>query len=138
VAGLDPTLQIAGACLLGGTLLLLWLGLVQRLFYSRFLKKWLRHIDGLTPLPNQTRRDSWAAIRDLLYVNLKNTDGRYSLAQVIGEHAVVKQIHDRGSREIREALKELTGIAPEEDAWAGGGAGPMPYWASAEAPVDGR
>jgi EH domain-containing protein 1 len=67
----------------------------------------MRQLDNLTPLPNQTRRDSWASIRDLLYVNLKNSNGRYSLSQVVGEHATVKQIHDRGSREIREALKEL-------------------------------
>jgi len=138
VAGLDPTLQISGAGLLSTTIFLFWLSVIQRYLYSRFLKKWLRQLDGLTPLPNQTRRDSWAAIRDLLYVNLKNSNGRYSLAQVIGEHDMVKQIHNRGSREIREALKELTGLAPDDDAWTGSDAGPVPYWANADPPVDGR
>ncbi len=138
VAGLDPMLQIAGVGLLSTIIFIVWLALVQKYLYSRFLKKWLRQLDNLTPLPNQTRRDSWASIRDLLYVNLKNGHGRYSLAQVLGEHATVKQIHDRGSREIREALKELAGIASEDDAWAGKGTGPVPYWANAEAPADGR
>jgi EH domain-containing protein 1 len=135
-AGLDQVLQITGAGLLSTIVLIIWLALVQKYLYSRFLKKWLRQLDNLTPLPNQTRRDSWASIRDLLYVNLKNSNGRYSLSQVLGEHATVKQIHDRGSREIREALKELAGISMDDDAWAGKGAGPVPYWANAEAALD--
>ncbi|BBO67489.1 hypothetical protein DSCA_14190 [Desulfosarcina alkanivorans] len=137
-AGLDPVLQITGAGLLGTVFLIFWLAMVQKYLYSRFLKKWLRQLDRLTPLPNQTRRDSWASIRDLLYVNLKNTSGRYSLSRVLGEHATVKQIHDRGSREIREALKELAGIGMDEDAWEENGAGPVPYWANADAALDGR
>jgi GTPase SAR1 family protein len=136
-AGLAPDLQIAGAGLLSTIILIFWLALIQKYLYSRFLKKWLRQLDNLTPLPNQTRRDSWASIRDLLYVNLKNSNGRYSLSQVLGEHATVKQIHDRGSREIREALKELAGISMDDDAWAGKGVGPVPYWANAEASLDG-
>lgn len=136
-AGLAPDLQIAGAGLLSTIILIFWLALVHKYLYSRFLKKWLRQLDNLTLLPNQTRRDSWAAIRDLLYVNLKNSNGRYSLSQVLGEHATVKQIHDRGSREIREALKELAGISMDDDAWAGKAAGPVPYWANAEASLDG-
>ena len=137
-AGLDPVLQITGAGLLSAVILILWLALAQKYLYSRFLKKWLRQLDSLTPLPNQTRRDSWASIRDLLYVNLKNSNGRFSLSQVLGEHATVKQIHDRGSREIREALKELAGIEMDDNAGTEKGAGPIPYWANAEAPPDSR
>jgi EH domain-containing protein 1 len=89
-------------------------------------------LDRLTPLPNQTRRDSWASIRDLLYVNLKNSGGRYSLSQVLGEHAMVKQIHQKGSREIREALKELAGINPDQPL-SGEKAEPVvPYWSETE------
>jgi EH domain-containing protein 1 len=136
--GLDPVLQITGAGLLGTIVLIFWLALIQKYLYSRFLKKWLRQLDNLTPLPNQTRRDSWASVRDLLYVNLKNSNGRYSLSRVLSEHATVKQIHDRGSREIREALKELAGITMDDEPWTGKGAGPVPYWANAEAPLDGQ
>ena len=132
-AGLDPVLQFTGAGSLSAVILIFWLALAQKYLYSRFLKKWLRQLDSLTPLPNQTRRDSWASIRDLLYVNLKNSNGRFSLSQVLGEHATVKQIHDRGSREIREALKELAGIDMDDNAWAEKGGGPVPYWATADA-----
>jgi hypothetical protein len=137
-AGLDPVLQITGTGLLGAVILIFWLALAQKYLYSRFLKKWLRQLDSLTPLPNQTRRDSWAAIRDLLYVNLKNSNGRFSLSQVLGEHATVKQIHDRGSREIREALKELAGIDMDDNAWAEKGGVPVPYWATADASPSNR
>jgi len=137
-AGLDPMLQITGAGLLSAIILIFWIALVQKYLYSRFLKKWLRQLDGLTPLPNQTRRDTWASIRDLLYVNLKNSNGRYSLSQVLGEHATVKQIHDRGSREIREALKELAGIEMDDNTWAEKGAGPIPYWANAQPASESR
>lgn len=137
-AGLDPALQLTGIGFLSVIVLIVWLALIQKYLYSRFLKKWLRQLDRLTPLPNQTRRDTWASIRDLLYVNLKNSGGRYSLTQVLGEHAMVKQIHEKGSREIREALKELTGITPENEAWKGKGTGPVPYWANPEAALDGQ
>ena len=138
IAVLDPMLQMTGAGLLGVILLIFWLSVVQRYFYSRFLRKWLQKLDELTPLPNQTRRDSWTAVRDLLHTNLKNTNGNYSLTQVVGEHAMVKQIHDRGSKEIREALKELSGLSTDDDAWTGEGPGPVPYWANANAAFDGR
>jgi hypothetical protein len=137
-AGLTPELQLTGAGALGTIILIFWLVFVQKYLYSRFLKKWLHQLDGLTPLPNQTRRDSWAAIRDLVYVNLKNCNGQYSLSQVLSDHRTVRQIYDRGSREIREALKELAGIAQDDDAWTGKESGPVPYWANTEAALDGR
>jgi EH domain-containing protein 1 len=135
-AGLAPMLHLAGWGVLCAIILTCWLTLVQKYFYSRFLKKWLRQLDGLTPLPNQTRRDTWASIRDLLYVNLKNNNGHYSLSRVISEYSTVKEIHEKGSREIREALKELAGIDPNDDSKTEGKTGPVPYWADPEEAMD--
>jgi EH domain-containing protein 1 len=135
-AGLDPVLQLTGAGFLSTILFILWLALVQKYFYGRFLKKWLRQLDRLTPLQNQTRRDSWASIRDLLYVNLKNSSGRYSLSQVLGEHAMVKQIHQKGSREIREALKELAGINSDQPFSEDKAEPVVPYWSEAETALE--
>ncbi len=132
LAGFDPMLQIGGAGILALVFLVLWLTVIQQYFYGRFLKKWLRNLDDLTPLPNQTRRDSWAAIRDLLYVYLKKTGGNYSLTQVVGEHAMVKQIHEKGSREIREALKELSGIDSDGNLMGESADSFAPYWAEAQ------
>lgn len=133
VAGLHPTLQLTGAATLSALLLIGWLAVVQKYLSARFLNKWLEQLDGLTPLPNQTRRDSWAAVRDLVYVNLKNNRGNYSLSQVVGEYAMVKEIHDRGSREIREALKELNGIDLDETS---GSDTPIPFWEAPATPPD--
>jgi EH domain-containing protein 1 len=135
-AGLDPVLQLTGAGFLSTILFILWLALVQKYFYGRFLKKWLRQLDRLTPLQNQTRRDCWASIRDLLYVNLKNSSGRYSLSQVLGEHAMVKQIHQKGSREIREALKELAGINSDQPFSEDKAEPVVPYWSEAETALE--
>ena len=130
--GLDPNLQLAGAGALSAVLFILWLSFLSKFLYSRFLKKWMRQLDDLTPLPNQTRRDSWASIRDLVYVNLKNYNGNYPLSQVIGEYATVKQIYDRGSREIREALKELAGLEMDNGSGSEENGESIPYWARVE------
>ena len=128
LGGFDPVLQLTGAGSLSVLIFILWLTVVQKYFYGRFLKKWLRQLDNLTSLSNQTRRDSWAAIRDLLYVNLKKTGGLYSLSQVLDEYAVVKEIHERGSREIREALKELSGMDGDGNGWGEKVEPVVPYW----------
>lgn len=137
-AGLMPPLQLAGAAGLSTILFLLWLALIQKVRYGRFLKRWLRQLDHLTPLPNQTRRDSWAAVRDLLQRNLKDSGGRFSLSQVSNEYATVRQIHEKGSREIREALKELSGLDLEEDLQTQDGTPSIPYWADTQAALDDR
>ncbi len=132
LAGFDPVLQLSGAGILSAIIFIFWLSLVQKYSYGRFLKRWLGQLDQLTALPNQTRRDSWASIRDFLYTYLEKTGGHYSLSQVLDDHAIVKEIHEKGSKEIREALKELSGI-DSDDGWLGEMAEPVvPYWSEAE------
>lgn len=113
--GMDMNLQLIGSGGVSILLLVLWIFLIQKYLYSRFLKKWLRNMDDLTPLPNQTRRDSWAAIRDLVYVNLKKTNGRYALRAVKAEFDSIYQVYEKGSKEIREALKELSTLSDEDE-----------------------
>lgn len=106
-AGQPIWVQIGGIALLISVVIALWMKVIQKYFSARFLKKWLNRIDFLTPLPNQARKDSWAAIRDLLRATLKAKKGSYPLAEVMSEYAIVKKIQEQGTREIREALKEL-------------------------------
>jgi hypothetical protein len=136
LGGLDPVSQLTGAGIVGLLLLVLWILVVQKHLYGRFLKRWLRQLDELTPLPNQTRRDSWAAIRDLVYVNLKNSNGQFSLAQVTNEYSTVYNIQERGSLEIREALKEIAGTNMEDEPWPQNGSGQVPYWAEPQAEME--
>ena len=77
-------------------------------------------LDRLTPLRNQTRRDSWQSVRDLVYVTLKRTEGRISLKQVKAEYQAVNRIYQEGSKDIREALNELSSLgADEAPPWTG-------------------
>ncbi len=110
----DPLLNLSvggGVTLL---LFLLWITLLLQYFSSRFHRKRLQDIDTLTPLENQTRKDSWESIRDLVDTYLKKTKGNFPQREVKKEYDAVYAVYEKGSREIREALNELAAIAPDE------------------------
>jgi EH domain-containing protein 1 len=95
-----------------------WMATIRRFFYKRFHKKILKNIDHLTALKTQTRRDSWEAVRNLVHSHLRNTRGKYSLKKVRYEYSNVWKVYEKGTQEIREALKELSDLpAEEEDAF---------------------
>ena len=114
LASMALTIQAGAASLLGGSWLLVWLTFLRKAFYARFHRKQLENMDDLTPLNNQTRRDAWESIRDLVYVNLKRNSGRFATRDVKYEYLLVKEISETGSKEIREALKELASLSPDE------------------------
>jgi hypothetical protein len=88
----------------------LWSTLLMKRRAARFHSRVLRDLDKLTPLENQTRRDSWQAVKGFMYAYLEKTAGRFSLAQTKKEFDAVKLVRDRGATEIREALNELAGL----------------------------
>ena len=88
----------------------LWSTLLMKHRAARFYSRVLRDLDKLTPLENQTRRDSWQAVKGFVYAYLEKTAGRFSLAQTKKEFGSVKLVRDRGATEIREALNELAGL----------------------------
>ena len=98
----------------------LWVGAIGRWLRRRFYREQLRELDRLTPLRNQTQRDSWQSVRDLVYMTLKRTEGRISLKQVKAEYQAVHRIYREGAKDIREALNELSSLrADEAPAWTG-------------------
>lgn len=107
----------------GGTALVIffiWMTFLKKKFVTRFMNKQLTDLGSLTSLDNQARRDSWDSIRDIVLAYLKKTGGVYSLGDVEYEYFSVKKVFERGSREIREALNELTAVRhdipqPKED-----------------------
>jgi EH domain-containing protein 1 len=116
LAGTDMTLKTAVAGTAGLAFLGLWGILLRHFFFNRFHRKTLNKVDGLTPLPNQTRRDSWEAVRSLVVGYLQNTGGKYASRGLRREHSLVWQVYEKGSKEIREALKELENLAHDDDA----------------------
>ena len=115
LAGMDVTVLAgvgAGAALLG---LGFWGFVLRGFFFKRFHNKTLKHMDHLTALKNQTRQDTWNAIRDLVLTHVKNTRGKYSLREVRQQYSSVWKVYQKGSREIREALRELADLSPDEE-----------------------
>jgi hypothetical protein len=100
---------------------LVWLTLIKRYAVSRFHRKRLKKINDLTALKNQTRRDNWEAIQDLVRDYLQSSGGRFSLSEVKREFKAVNMVFETGARQIRAALNELANIryddAAEVDAW---------------------
>jgi len=103
---------IGGIVALAG--LLFWVAVPMKHYVSTFHQNRLNDLDDLTSLENQTRRDSWEAIRDLVYIYLKRTVGHFSLKEVKQEYSLVRWVCDTGTREIREALNELSTIGQDE------------------------
>lgn len=115
LAGLDIITRaiVAG----GGTLAALgfWLFTMRRYLNNRFYKKTMSSLDNLTSLNNQTRRDSWEAIRGIVHGQLQYTRGKYPLRDIRRDYSTVWKIYQKGSQEIREALRELDSLSPEEE-----------------------
>ncbi len=121
--GPEPYLMAAVGGGGGGLFFILWSLTGMRWLRRRFHRDQMRHLDRLTPLRNQTRRDSWQAVRDLVYLTLKRTEGRIALKEVKAEYEAVHRISTEGSKDIREALNELATLD----------AGEAPDWARTEA-----
>lgn len=92
-----------------------WFFTMRRYLNNRFHKKTMSSLDSLTSLNNQTRRDAWEAIRNVVHAQLQYSRGKYSLRDIRRDYATVWKIYQRGSQEIREALRELDSLSPEEE-----------------------
>lgn len=92
----------------------LWLAFAMNAFSSALHRRLLENVDTLTPLLNQTRKDSWEAIKDITVAYLQNTGGRFALKKVRQEYAEVTRVFRKGARDIREALNELAGVEPDQ------------------------
>ncbi len=112
----EPTLLLTVGGISTGFVMLGWTAIVQKKLEAKYHKKILDNIDNLTPLEDQTRKDSWEAIRDLVYDHLKKNEFDYSMYELKRDFAGVKASHEEASQEIREALSELSTIADDDAA----------------------
>jgi EH domain-containing protein 1 len=115
LAGTDLWIKIAAGGATVITLLVVWALTLRRFLFNRFHKKVLKKINDLTTLLNQTRRDSWEAVRELVANYLSQTGGKFSLREARREYAIVWKVYERGSKEIRDALKELEGLPESQE-----------------------
>jgi EH domain-containing protein 1 len=115
LAGTDMLIKSAisgGAALL---FLTFWSTAPRRFFFKRFHKRILQNMNNLTALNSQTRQDSWESIRDLVLSHLKSNNGKFSLTEVRQKYTDVWKVYIKGSKEIREALRELEDLLPDEE-----------------------
>ncbi len=121
LSSVDAVMMHASGGLIFGVIFLAWIVYIKKLFYRRFRKRQLKHIDTLTPLENQTRRDNWDSIRDIVSHHIIKTSGQFSKRDLKKEYESVWMVFEKGAKKIREALNELAAIhhddAAEVDNW---------------------
>jgi GTPase SAR1 family protein len=113
LAQLIPVDHIILPSAAGGSALLMfmvWLNSIQKIFIHKHLDKTVKEIDTLTPLESQTRKDSWQAIKDTVIRYIKRSKNTSSLWDMQADYAMVEKIYSHGSKDVREALNELSSI----------------------------
>ena len=117
--------------------MIFWMILPMRYIHAAFHRNYLKNLDQLISLDTQTRRDSWQAVRDLVYTWLKKTNGRFSLFKVRQEYHQVNRVYNEGTREIRKALNELANLEQNQEAIVESSAKPFYYYRTPEEPGEG-
>ncbi len=105
----DPVALGIGA-VVTGLFMGFWVLMPLRYLKSLFHRKTMKNTDKLTPLETQTRRDSWQAVRELVYKYLKKTSGDFPLNKVMKEYGDVHRVFTEGARDIRKGLNELSNL----------------------------
>lgn len=107
----DPTTLAAigvGAAALVATL---WGTIVTPTLGESLHRRLLKNVDQLTELKSQSRRDSWQSVRELVVTYLLDkAKGKVAAGQVKAELASVRQTYEKGARDIRQALNELSTV----------------------------
>jgi EH domain-containing protein 1 len=111
---MDQRMLFSAGGLFALLILFFWLTVPLKRGTAKFHENLLNNLDAITPIENQTRRDSWQAVRDLAYAYLEKTSGRISLREVRQEYGEVRAVRDKGCPEIREALNELASTKDAE------------------------
>lgn len=86
----------------------LWMTSIQPRLELKFHNTRMEDIDSLTLVDDQTRKDSWAAIRETVQNHLVKSKKKYSTYELKRDLFNVQQAYNEDSQEIREALSELS------------------------------
>jgi len=113
MSGMDSSFLLSGVAGLTAVFFLLWMALILKFLTARFHRKQIKALDDLTSLDNQTRKDSWQAVKDIALQFLKKKNGKHSLRNLKKDYRSVRGIFEKSGREIRKALKELAVLKPD-------------------------
>lgn len=111
-AGPFSGLSTGYRCGIGGIVLtgvmLIWVSTATRYFLGRFHRLMLRDVDRLTLRENQSRQDSWEAVRDFVRHYLIKTGGRFSIKAVRRDALPVNRVCGEETCRIREKISGLS------------------------------
>jgi len=96
--------------------MLFWMTVVQNRQERRFHQRVTADVDTLTDVEDQTRKDSWEAVRERVRKHLEKEKGGYSLFELRRDLSAVRKKTEQASQEIREAMSEVAALADGEDA----------------------
>ncbi|MBS3758889.1 MAG: dynamin family protein [Desulfobacterales bacterium] len=136
LGGLTHPVTLTGGVGVVILFMIFWMMMPMRYIHSAFHRNYLKNIDQLIPLDTQTRRDSWQAVRDLVYTYLQKSKGRFPLYKVKEEYTKVNRVYEEGSREIRRALNELAGIEQNRESIIEDSSKPLYYYQAEEEPPE--
>lgn len=114
LSGFDQNYLVGGGAGIALLVFFFWSTVLRRMFTKRFNRKRLAEVDSLTTIENQTRRDSWYAVKDYVFSYMRKTGGSFSLGQIRQEFNAARAVFEKGSKEIREALNELATIRHDD------------------------
>jgi EH domain-containing protein 1 len=114
LGGLDPVGLMVTEGLLSTAFFLLWILGIWKTALRRFHRKQLEHTDALISLKSQTNQDNWQMIQDKVAAFLEKNDGHFSSGITKKDSDAMLAVFQKGSREIREALNELSALRPGE------------------------
>lgn len=110
---LELTLTAGG--IFAASVMILWITLGKSYYLRLFHNRQMKTADDLTPLDNQRRQEVWQAIKPVVLDYLKKTGGIFPLWRVKQDFAVIDDIATRETKEIREALNEMTAASSKNN-----------------------
>ncbi|MBI5593910.1 MAG: dynamin family protein [Deltaproteobacteria bacterium] len=114
LGGLDPVGLMAAEGILSAAFFLVWILGIWKMAARRFHRSQLEQPEMLISLKTQTHQDNWQAIQGKVAAFLEKNDGRFSSGIAKKDYEAMLAVFQKGSREIREALNELSALRPGE------------------------
>ncbi|AOY59681.1 dynamin family protein [Desulfococcus multivorans] len=112
----DMILMGSAAGVGAAVFMIFWMSVVQKRQEAAFHQHIQTNIDTLTDVEDQTRKDSWEAVRELVRKHLAKGKGGYSLFELRRDLAILRQRTAQASQEIREAMGEVAALSDDEEA----------------------
>ncbi|MCX5883696.1 MAG: hypothetical protein NTU74_18445, partial [Deltaproteobacteria bacterium] len=114
LGGFDLVGLIAAESILSTAFFLIWIQGIWKMAVRRFHRRQLEQSEALVPLTTQTQQDNWQAVQGKVVAFLEKNDGRFSSGTAKKDYEAILSVFQKGSREIREALNELSTLRPGE------------------------